>query len=63
MDSKLYMSLKYLKINSDDLIEIGYIGKEIGIMLNELSYIVIDNPSRNNRDYLLSVAKNKIKGE
>ena len=55
--------LKDLDINGNDLIEIGYIGKEIGIMLNELLDIVICNPTRNNRDYLLSVAKNKIKGE
>ena len=63
MDFKLYMSLKYLEINSEDLVEIGYIGKEIGIMLSELLDIAINNPSLNNRDYLLSVAKNKIKGE
>ena len=63
MDFKLYISLNTLKINSDDLVEIGYLGKEIGIILNELLDVVIDNPSLNNRDYLLSVAKNKIKGE
>ena len=57
------ISLKDLEINGNDLIEIGYIGKEIGIMLNELLDIVIDNPSCNYRDYLLSVANSKMKGE
>ena len=52
------ISLKDLEINGNDLIEIGYIGKEIGIMLNELLDMVIDNPNCNDKDYLLSVAKN-----
>lgn len=51
------ISLKDLEINGSDLIEIGYIGKEIGIMLNELLDMVIDNPNCNDKDYLLSVAK------
>ena len=42
------------------MIEIGYIGKEIGIMLNKLLDMVIDDPKCNNRDYLLSVAKSKF---
>ena len=55
------ISLKDLEINGNDLIEIGYIGKEIGIMLNELLDMVIDNPNCNDKDYLLAVAKTEGK--
>jgi len=42
-----------LKIDGYDVMGFGIKGKDIGIILNELLEEVIDDPSKNNREYLL----------
>lgn len=55
------LSLKDLEINGDDLIKIGFIkSKRIGDILLEMLNMVIENPSLNNREYLLEFAKKKL---
>ena len=50
--------LKDLKITGRELLEIGFSqGKEIGIILNLLLESVIENPERNNEEWLLHKAK------
>jgi len=53
ISEKLPIGLKDLKINGNDLIELGYIGKEIGIKLNECLEMIIDNSDLNEREGLL----------
>jgi len=54
-------SLKGLKVNGDDLIAAGFRqGKEIGVVLNRLMEIVLENPSLNNRETLLEIARELI---
>lgn len=51
-------SLKDLKINGRDLIELGFNkGKEIGEILNYLLEKVIENPELNNKEQLIKLAK------
>jgi tRNA nucleotidyltransferase (CCA-adding enzyme) len=50
-------SLKGLAVNGSDLAGIGFIGKEIGSMLDKLLDIVIDNPELNKKETLMEVAK------
>ena len=45
-----------LKVDGNDLLNLGYSGKKIGEMLNELLKRCIENPELNRRDYLMSVA-------
>lgn len=53
------LSLKDLKINGKDLMNNGIpSGKELGIILNELLETVIEDPSANEKDNLLKIAKN-----
>ena len=55
------LSLKDLEINGDDLIKLGFIkSKRIGDILLEMLNMVIENPSLNNREYLLEFAKKKL---
>lgn len=52
-------TVQSLKINGNDLIEIGVPkGKIIGNILNELLQSVLDDPKENNRESLLRIAKN-----
>ncbi len=54
-------SLKMLKINGRDLLEIGYEpGRTIGTVLNGLLEIVLENPELNQKDILLEIAKEQI---
>ncbi len=53
------LSLKALKINGNDLISLGYKGREIGKILNSLLSDVIDGKTENDRDALLDAAKEK----
>ena len=46
-------SLKNLAINGNDLISLGYKGKEIGEILNYLLSVVIDGKEENNKEKLL----------
>ena len=44
-----------LKINGNDLVKLGYNGKDIGMKLNELLSIVIEDNSSNNKDLLVEI--------
>ena len=50
--------ISHLKVNGEDLLKLGLSGTEIGKTLKELSNAVINNPSLNNKDALLSILKN-----
>ena len=53
----LMTSVKDLKINGNDLISMGVPqGKNIGIILNTLLEMVLDNSLENNRDTLKNAA-------
>lgn len=55
MKDKECISLKTLAVTGNDLINNGIKpGKQIGMILNDLLAEVIDNPERNNYDYLIS---------
>ncbi|MFP4456783.1 MAG: CCA tRNA nucleotidyltransferase [Clostridia bacterium] len=45
-----------LKVNGNDMIEIGYKGKSIGEVLNSLLTIVLDHPRLNDKEYLMQKA-------
>ena len=52
------VSLRTLAVTGSDLIENGMKpGKEIGIVLNKLLEIVIENPEYNTKDKLLEIYK------
>lgn len=63
LEEKQCVSLKTLAVNGKDLMEQAGMkpGKEIGFMLNDLLNLVIENPSLNNREYLLKTAKEQLK--
>lgn len=50
-------SLKYLAINGNDLIELGYKGKQIGEILNKLLDLVMRDRVKNTRAELLQIVK------
>jgi tRNA nucleotidyltransferase (CCA-adding enzyme) len=53
--------IKDLKINGDDLIELGFKpSKELGECLNLLLDMVIENPEFNNKEKLLELAKDNL---
>lgn len=53
------LSLKDLKVNGKDLIAIGIpAGKKLGQILNELFQTVLDDPQMNDREKLLTIARN-----
>lgn len=56
---KTAITLKELKVNGNDLLELGYKGKEIGLILSHLYEQVLKNPSLNDKDTLLDIV-NKI---
>ena len=52
------VSLKMLAITGRDLLDNGFSqGKQIGVVLNQLLEIVLEEPEKNNREYLLQKAK------
>ncbi len=51
------MSISQLKINGNDLIDLGFKGKEIGDCLNNILELVIDDKLPNNREKLLEFAR------
>ena len=52
------VSLKMLAITGRDLLDNGFAqGKQIGTVLNQLLEIVLEEPEKNNREYLLEKAK------
>ena len=53
------LSLKDLAVNGNDLIKAGIpAGKRLGQILNELFQCVLDDPEMNDKEKLLTVAKN-----
>lgn len=52
-------SVKDLAVNGNDLINLGYKGKEIGLELSYLLNLVIDEKTENTRDALLKVLKER----
>lgn len=58
------VSLKELKINGRDLIAIGMKpGREMGVVLNDLLAEVLEQPALNEREILLSRAKERIEAK
>ena len=54
------VSLKNLAVSGRDLIEAGMEpGKEMGVCLNELLDLVIENPEKNSKEELLSIVSEK----
>lgn len=54
------LSLKDLAVTGSDLIALGIpAGKEIGVLLNELLELVLEEPRRNTREELLAVCREK----
>lgn len=49
--------ISQLDVSGEDIRNLGYTGKEIGICLNHLLDLVIDRPELNNRETLLDIAK------
>lgn len=60
MNNDQPFNLKDLDINGNDLINIGYKGKEIGMELDRLLEIVISDSKLNNKDYLLSNSRENV---
>ena len=54
-------SLKDLKVNGNDLLSLGFKGKNIGIILNNMLNKVVDEPKLNNKEYLLEHINDFIK--
>ncbi|MCH5260429.1 MAG: CCA tRNA nucleotidyltransferase [Lachnospiraceae bacterium] len=55
------LSLKDLAVTGSDLIAIGVpAGRELGVLLNELLDIVLEEPTRNTREELLRICREKI---
>jgi tRNA nucleotidyltransferase (CCA-adding enzyme) len=62
MEKAECVSLKELKVNGRDLIDIGMKpGKEMGVILYDLLSEVLEQPSLNDRDTLLSMARERRK--
>jgi len=49
-------SMKHLAVTGDDLLELGFTGRELGDMLNFLLDYVIEYPENNRRELLMSLA-------
>ena len=58
LDDNTPCSISQLALGGDDLIALGYSGREIGKILAHLLDEVIKNPSLNNRESLLDMVKN-----
>lgn len=54
------ITLKDLNINGNDLLKIGFSGIQIGEMLNELLYLVMEDKLSNQRNELIAFAKTRI---
>lgn len=58
-EKKEPFSVKNLKINGNDLIQLGFKGKEIGEILNDLLEKVIENPDLNEKELLIKIIKER----
>ncbi len=54
-------SLRDLALNGRDLIELGFNGKDIGIILNQLLYYVLEYPKDNEKEILIKILKKNQK--
>lgn len=62
LEKKSALTLKDLAVNGNDLISIGIpSGKQLGIILKELMNVVLEDPTQNNKETLLKIAKNIAK--
>lgn len=52
-------SVKYLKINGNDIKNLGYEGKKIGEILSYLKEYIIENPEDNEKEKLIEIIKAK----
>ncbi|MBO5939516.1 MAG: hypothetical protein J6Q82_08510 [Clostridia bacterium] len=57
-ESKAPTKISDLKISGRDLMALGYAGREIGLILEELLRLVIDDPTQNEKAKLLELTKN-----
>ncbi len=57
LEERNCFSLKDLKVTGYDIMQLGYKNREIGIILNKLLDIVLEEPKYNDKEYLLSLAK------
>lgn len=64
LDNKLPLSVKDLAVNGSDLIKFLNVkpGKTIGIVLNTLLDMVLENPDLNTKEVLLSISSDVLKG-
>lgn len=61
LEKQQCLSIKELAVNGSDLIAAGMEpGKELGVVLKELLEAVLDDPTRNTRDALLTIAREKL---
>ncbi len=56
-------TLRDLALNGKDMAELGASGKQIGQLLESLLAYVIENPQKNNREMLLSLARSLMEKE
>lgn len=54
------VTLKDLAVDGNDLLELGYEGAEIGIILDRLLERVMEQPDINEKDRLLEILKNEV---
>lgn len=55
------MSVKELAINGHDVMQLGFIGKEVGVALSMCLEAVLENPACNTKELLLEILYNKKK--
>jgi len=61
LNEKQPLSIKDLKISGSDLMDLGVgQGKQIGIILNELMEIILENPELNRKDSLIEIVIKKL---
>lgn len=57
LEYKEPFSIKDLAVNGNDMINLGYSGSAIGAILKKLLEIVIEEPEKNEKEYLSEIAK------
>jgi len=61
LNEKQPLSIKDLKISGSDLLEAGVSeGKQIGIVLNDLMEIVLENPELNRKENLMKIVRRRL---
>lgn len=54
------MNLSSLDINGNDIINLGYSGKNIGIILNHVLLYIINNPESNKKEKIIKIIKKNV---